>query len=107
MEAPPTTLLLVAACGACFNVAGISRAGRIRARVAAALDATGQVQSIAIDQAWRLGGRVYLRHVPIVTDLDRGRFQESGYLSNELQRTHADWVFIDADLCRRNRMRDL
>jgi len=36
----------------------------------------------------------------VVTDLDRGRFQEPGYLARELQRTNADWVFIDADLCR-------
>jgi Alg9-like mannosyltransferase family len=109
-KTPPTPfrggqipLLLVAgACGALlFNVAGFHvRRSDEGARIAAALDSTGQVQSIAIDQAWRLGGRLYLRHVPVVTDLDRGRFQEPGYLSGELARTHADWVFIDADLCR-------
>ncbi len=48
--------------------------------------------ALAVEQAWRMGGHLYLPPVPIV-DLDPGLMRQDGYLASKL--TSDTWVIVD------------
>ena len=48
--------------------------------------------ALAVEQAWRMGGHLYLPPVPIV-DLDPGMMRQDGYLAARL--TSGTWVLVD------------
>ena len=48
--------------------------------------------ALVVEQAWRMGGHLYLPPVPIV-DLDPGMMGRDGYLASRL--TSGTWVLVD------------
>lgn len=49
-------------------------------------------EGVAIEQIWRVGGRLYLGDVAHLQDIDMGRLSEPGYLDGLLADPNAGWT---------------
>ena len=65
---------------------------------------TPRPAAIVAEQAWRIGGRLYLDGIPLV-DLDPGRMHDPGYLAERL--TPGACVLIDRDTLGHGEVRDV
>ncbi|MEX2660626.1 MAG: hypothetical protein WD227_01805 [Vicinamibacterales bacterium] len=55
-----------------------------------------QREGVAIEQLWRVGGRLYLGDLDHLQDIDPGRLSEPGYLEGLLADPNAGWTALRA-----------
>lgn len=69
--------------------------------LARALNARGDVEVLAVEQAWMLGGRLYLRQSATVIDLDPDFVARDGALATVVSQSAPRWMAIRRPTCQR------
>lgn len=75
------------------------RRSEAEVELARRIDALGDVSGLAAEQVWRLGGRLYLRSVETVTDIDPSALQRPGELDVIARDSRFNYIAITTERC--------